>query len=178
MDGDASLVELGRVDGAWGTSGWVRIYSLTDPRENIFDYQPWRTDGEPGQLHVRRWRRQGPRLLAQLDEIGDRHGAESLRGLHLFVERTRLPDPPAESYYWTDLLGLEVVDTRGHRLGCVSGLMDAGAHDVLEVESPPPEVRSILIPFVQPRFVRCVDIARRRIEVDWDPEWLAPEPGS
>lgn len=176
MDGDAPRVELGRLDGAWGTDGWVRVYSLTEQRENIFDYQPWLTDGEPGLLHVRDWRRQGPRLMAKLEEVDDRDQAERLRGLKLYVRRAVLPEPASDSYYWSDLIGLEVFDTAGSRLGRVSGLLDAGAHDVLELKPAGPAAPPVLIPFVIPRFVRRVDLAGGRIEVDWDPDWLADEP--
>lgn len=176
MSGEVARVELGRLDGAWGTDGWVRVYSLTEPRENIFDYQPWLTDGEPGLLHVRDWRRQGPRLMARLDEVDDRDLAERLRGLKLYVTRTDLPEPASDSYYWNDLIGLEVVDTAGRDLGRVSGLLDAGAHDVLELEPTSPGAAPTLIPFVIPRFVRRVDLAAGRIEADWDPDWLADEP--
>ncbi len=177
MRDDADCIELGRLDGAWGAAGWVRVFSLTEPRENIFEYQPWRTDGEPGLLHVREWRRQGPRLVARLDEVADRDRAEGLRGLKLFVERSRLPEPPSESYYWTDLIGLDVLDAAGCSLGRVTGLLDAGVHDVLEVQPESPGRAAFLIPFVMSRFILRVDLSVGRIEVDWDPEWLTGESG-
>jgi len=175
MNDDADRIEVGRLDGPWGVSGWVRVYSLTEPRENLFDYQPWLTGGEPGLLHVEEWRRQGPRLVARLTEIEDRDAAERFRGLKLFIERSALPALPDQRYYWSDLIGLEVVDLEGRGLGKVSGLLDAGVHDVLEVEPVQSGRESILIPFVMKRFVRSVDIRSGRIEVDWDPEWLTDE---
>jgi 16S rRNA processing protein RimM len=167
----SSRVELGRINGAWGIGGWVRIYSLTHPPENIFDYQPWHTDGEPGLLHVLQWRRQGPRLMAELSEIDAREAAEELRGTRLFTERELLPEPEPGSYYWHDLMGLEVVNRDGRALGRVTGFIDAGAHDVVQVEGvdgPP-----VLVPFVPGRYVVSVDLDGGRLDVDWEPEWLA-----
>ena len=176
MDDDVDWIELGRLDGAWGVAGWVRVYSLTEPRENVFNYQPWRTDGEPGLLHVREWRRQGPRLVASLAEIEGRDAAEQARGSRLYFDRSALPSLPDQRYYWADLIGLDVVDLEARVLGRVSGLLDAGVHDVLEVEPVEPNRASILIPFVMERFVRRVDFPAGRIEVDWDPDWLADDP--
>lgn len=175
MSESSSRVELGRINGAWGTSGWVRVYSLTSPPENIFDYQPWHTDGAPGLLHVRQWRRQGPRLVAQLAEITERDAAEALRGTALFIARGSLPEPDTGSYYWHDLMNLEVVNLEGRVLGRVAGFIDAGAHDVLQVESA--GSAPVLIPFVHERFIALVDLQAGRIEVDWQPEWLADDAG-
>ena len=162
-------VELGRLNGAWGTGGWVKVFSLTDPPENIFEYQPWRTSGSPGLLHVRQWRRQGPRLVAQLEEVATREQAEAVRGTMLSIERTELPRAEGDSYYWHDLIGLAVYNRDGDFLGEVSGLLNAGAHDVLEIRRS--SGVDLLVPFVMGHFIEKVDLAEGRIDVDWQAEW-------
>jgi 16S rRNA processing protein RimM len=175
MSESSSRVELGRINGAWGTAGWVRVFSLTEPPENIFEYQPWHTDGAPGLLRVCQWRRQGPRLMAELAGIENRDAAEALRGTRLFTDRGALPEPEAGSFYWHDLLGLAVVNRAGRALGRVSGFIDAGVHDVLQVRPESGESAPVLIPFVPDHYVLAVDLEAGRIEVDWEPEWLADE---
>lgn len=162
-------VELGRINGAWGTAGWVKVFSRTEPPENIFEYQPWRTSGSPGLLHVRQWRRQGPRLVAQLKEVGTREEAESLHGTPIFIDRAELPGAGDKNYYWHDLIGLAVYNRDGELLGKVSGLLDAGAHDVLEIRRS--AGGELLVPFVVGHFVDKVDLAGGRIDVDWLTEW-------
>lgn len=161
-------VELGRINGAWGTAGWVKVFSLTDPPENIFDYQPWRTAGSPGLLHVRQWRRQGPRLVARLEEVATREQAEALRGTPLSIDRGELPGAGHGSYYWHDLIGLAVYNRCGELLGEVSGMLDAGAHDVLEIRRSGGD---LLVPFVKGHFIDKVDLDAGRIDVDWLTEW-------
>lgn len=162
-------VELGRLNGAWGTAGWVKVFSLTEPPENIFEYQPWRTAGSPGLLRVRQWRRQGPRLVAQLEEVGSREQAEALHGTRLFIDRGELPPTGSGTWYWHDLIGLEVFNLEGERLGRVRGLLDAGAHDVLEIERAGGS--DLLVPFVTGRYVDKVDLAAGTITVDWQLDW-------
>ncbi|HKL52942.1 MAG TPA: ribosome maturation factor RimM [Wenzhouxiangellaceae bacterium] len=162
-------VELGRLNGAWGTGGWVKVFSLTDPPENIFEYQPWRTAGSPGLLHVRQWRRQGPRLVARLEEVATREQAESLHGTMLAIDRDRLPGAEGDNYYWHDLIGLSVYNRDGELLGEVTGLLDAGAHDVLEIGRS--GGGDLLVPFVTGHFIDKVDLAGGRIDVDWLAEW-------
>ena len=165
-----STVRIGRLNGAWGVSGWVKVYSYTDPPENVFSYQPWQTSGQPGLLRVSEWRRQGPRLVARIEEIDSREAAERMAGTELAVPSGALPDPEPGSYYWKDLIGLEVVNLQGERLGRVQGFLDSGAHDVLLVRRVG-EGRDHLVPFVHGRFVHRVDLDAGRIQVDWDPEW-------
>ena len=76
----------------------------------------------------------------------------------------------ADEFYWADLIGLEVVNRDGVVLGEVVGLIDTGPHSVLRVapagagEGAAAEER--LIPFVS-AYVDTVDLAARRIVVDW-----------
>ncbi|MBS3742718.1 MAG: 16S rRNA processing protein RimM [Wenzhouxiangellaceae bacterium] len=170
MGESADRVEIGRLNGAWGAAGWVKIYSLTQPPENIFEYQPWRTSVSPGFLHVRQWRRQGPRLVAQVEEIDTRDRAEELQGAALFIERSDLPRAGEDSWYWHDLIGLAVFNREGQHLGQVKGLLDAGVHDVLEIRRGAAQP-DLLVPFVPGHFVDEVDTAARRITVDWQPDW-------
>lgn len=169
-NGHHDPVEIGRLNGAWGTGGWVKVFSLTDPPENIFEYQPWRTSGSPGLLHVVQWRCQGPRLVARLQEVATREQAESLHGTRLTIERGKFPAAGTDSYYWHDLIGMVVYNRDGDRLGEVSGLMDAGAHDVLEIRRSGVGA-DLLVPFVLGRFVDKVDAVEGRIDVDWLAEW-------
>ncbi|MDT8439457.1 MAG: ribosome maturation factor RimM [Wenzhouxiangellaceae bacterium] len=178
-------IELGHLNGAWGTAGWVKVFSRTAPPENIFEYQPWYCDGEPGQLRVREWRRQGSRLVARIDPIGDRDAAEAAIGRVLWVPREVLPELPHGQWYWKDLIGLEAWNREGECLGRVTGMIDAGVHDVLQIapgaEADAPgtpggmpdadEVTERLIPFVMDRYVLAVDPVAGRIDVDWQPDW-------
>jgi 16S rRNA processing protein RimM len=80
------------------------------------------------------------------------------------VPRERFPAAPADEYYWSDLIGLEVVTLAGEVLGQVTELQQTGAHDVLVVTGE----RRRLLPFVMGRVIRTVDLASGRIVVDWD----------
>jgi len=170
MEASATRVKIGRLNGAWGAAGWVKIYSLTQPAENIFEFQPWQSPDLPGLLRVRQWRRQGRRLVAQIERIDSRDQAEALDGTPLFVERSDLPRAEAGTWYWHDLIGLSVFNRDGQALGKVKGLLDAGVHDVLEIERGRGQA-DLLVPFVSGYFVDDVDLDTGFITVDWQPEW-------
>jgi 16S rRNA processing protein RimM len=164
-------VLVGRIVGLYGVQGWLKIESWTEPRTQIFKYQPWLLSSAPDQeteIKGITGRPQGKGLIAKLPEVDDRDGAAALVGYDIYVARELLPPPRKDEYYWVDLEGLEVVTTEGAMLGRVTHLFATGANDVVVVKDGE---RERLIPFVQGVYVRSVDLSGGRMVVDWDPEF-------
>jgi 16S rRNA processing protein RimM len=159
------MVELGRVVGAFGIKGWVRLRSYTDPPANILRYRTWLIGGREWDLVE--GRDQGDGVVAALAGLEDRDAAAALRGAAIEVPRSALPKPKRGEFYWTDVLGSEVVSTAGAKLGTLSSVTSNGAQDVMVVTG---EVER-LIPFVVGPIVQHVDPAAKRIVVEWDPAW-------
>lgn len=160
-------VVLGRIAGVFGVKGWVKVFSYTEPREAILDYENWLLKrGDAWQeITVEEGKRHGSSVIAKLANVGDRDAAAELIDFDIVVPREELPDTEEREYYWTDLEGLQVVHRNGRSLGRVAYVMATGANDVLVVEGD----RECLIPFVMDRFILDVDLARGVISVDW--EW-------
>ncbi len=161
---------LGRVAGAFGVRGEIKLESWTEPRSAIFRYQPWilrSPSGQESTLTGVRGRDSGKHLVARFPGIEDRDTVEAMRGTEVFVPRSALPPPQPDEYYWVDLEGLDVRTVEGVPLGTVSHLFSTGANDVLVARGD----RERMIPFVQPDFVRSVDFDANLIVVDWDPEF-------
>ncbi len=168
---NARRVLLGRICGLYGLQGWVKVFSYTDPREGILRYSPWLLSAHDGHWEpwvVAQGRRHGPTVIARLEGIGDRTAAQALLGREIAVPAEALPETEPGEYYWAELVGLEVYNEQGVRLGRVQRLMETGAHDVLVLEAPD---RERLIPFVEGAVVRSVDLAAGRITVDWEPDY-------
>lgn len=126
----------------------------------------------PPLLKITQAREQGDAVVAQAQEVPDRNAAEALRGARVFVSRGSFPSAQAGEYYWVDLIGLAVVNREGAALGTVTGLLDTGPNSVLRIQRPdapagaPLDESERLIPFVA-AFIDEVDLAGRRITVDW-----------
>lgn len=161
------LIRLGRIAGPHGVRGWVRIRSDTEPRNAILAYQPWLIGPERVEMRVVEGASSGRSVLAALAGVNDRAVAEELTGREILVHRSQLPGLAPNQYYWADLVGSAVLTTDGVSLGELSGMMETGANDVMLVRGD----RERLIPFVLGRYVRKVDVAAKRIEVDWDPDF-------
>ena len=127
----------------------------------------------PFALTVKGVRDQGDAIVCTAPEIADRDAAEAMKGVRVFVSRATFPAPDPDEFYWIDLIGLSVFTREGTALGDVIGLIDTGPHCVLRVKPAAagdvpaePAADERLIPFVE-AYVDSVDIAGRRIVVDW-----------
>jgi 16S rRNA processing protein RimM len=162
------MVVMGRVAGAYGVRGTVRVTPLSQDPQALTQHAQWwlrARDDAPWQAHrVSGARTHGAALIATLDGVATREDAERLRGALVGVPRSELPALAAHELYWADLEGLDVVNAEGVALGKVVGLMDNGAHPILRVRDAGAAER--LIPWV-PAHVTRVDVAARRIDVDW-----------
>ena len=184
------LILFGRVLGALGLRGELKIESYADPRQAIFRYTTWifrkgeKTTPAIAQSRIAwvqellrtgsaelsnvRGKDNGKNIIVRLDGIDDRTEAERLNGLEIFIPRSALPPPQPDEYYWVDLEGMSVVTVDGIDLGRISHLFATGANDVIAVRD---DSRERLIPFVQPNFVTKIDFDNNTMTVDWDPDF-------
>jgi len=163
------VVTLGRIAGAFGVKGWVKVVSNTSPQENIIDYPIWLLgrDGQWIECKVVSARLHGKGVVANLEGVLDRDQAQAMKGTDIAVYRDQLPEAQEGEYYWIDLEGLQVRTETGVDLGHVDHIFDTGANGVLVVIGE----RERLVPFVTGQVVKRVDLQQRVIVVDWDPEF-------
>jgi 16S rRNA processing protein RimM len=164
------MVGLGRILGSYGIHGWVKVFSATQPRDNIFKYASWllyRGTTYVDTYTVLTGRHHNKILIAQLAQCQDRDQAALLSGLDIMIPRHDLPDPAPDEIYWTDLEGLTVVTPDGVILGTVDYVFNTGANDVLVVQGE----RERLVPFVWDQVVERVDLSSKMMVVNWDPDF-------
>ncbi|MEO8160194.1 MAG: ribosome maturation factor RimM [Arenimonas sp.] len=166
---DERRILLGRVLGAFGVRGEVKLQSFTDPESTLLRYQPWLLvhAGSEREIIGATGRQTAKGVIGTLPGIADRDAAQALAGAEIYVPRSRMPKPKPGEYYWVDLEGLEVVNREGVSLGHVSHLFDTGSNQVLVAKGE----RDRLIPFIEGEFVLGVDFGTGRIEVDWDADF-------
>jgi 16S rRNA processing protein RimM len=161
-------VTLGKIVGVFGVKGWVKVFSETRPREQIFKYSPWLLvlNGDEFEVEVLEGRQQGKGLIASLKGYTDCEDARKLIGSEILVSQESLPKTGKNEYYWSQLTGLNVVNLQGIELGKVVNLFETGANDVLVVKGE----KERLIPFTEFAVID-VDIDSSNIVVDWDEDF-------
>ena len=177
---------MGEISSPYGVRGWVRVRSYTRPPEEILGYACWtltprNRPGDPGGAGLQAAARQSRRvtdsllqkrhLVVKLEGISSRDEAASLCGMQVCIPAGDLPDLPTGEYYWSQLVGLEVVNLAGESLGTVDHLVETGANDVLVVKYPGVDADAErLIPWI-PQVIRAVDIGAGSLLVDWEGDY-------
>ena len=180
-------IEVGRIGEPWGLKGWIKVQPFAADPQALFSSRRWfllpsekagpvrpaiGTAAIPSLLKITQIKDHGDVVVALAQEVPDRNGADALRGARVFIGRASFPTPDADEFYWVDLIGLNVVNREGEKLGKVAGLIDTGPHSVLRVAperlpegASAPEAER-LIPFVG-AYVDAVSLEQRLITVDW-----------
>ncbi len=163
MKPDNALL-IGRIVGAHGTGGVCKIASYA---ESLAVFEPGNplfveTDDIPLQTLEVIWVKPHSKgALMALSGVSDRDAAEKLRGAAIYVDKRRLPALETESYYWFELIGMEVFTQDGVFLGRLESILPTGSNDVYVVRLAD---RETLVPALA-SVVRRVDTERRRMEV-------------
>jgi 16S rRNA processing protein RimM len=161
------IVPIGHISGVHGIKGWVKIHSMTVPREAIFEYQPWMMREPEEVIRIKQGKRHGKHLIAMLDNVNDREQAETQVNRKISIYRDQFPELPEDEFYWADLIGLRVELKDGKDLGTIRDMLATGANDVMVVQGE----KELLIPFVLGQYVHKVDLEQGVITADWDPEF-------
>lgn len=191
------MIVLGRITGPHGVQGWLKLHPFGDDPDSWRAIKDWwlgRDDQDFSgwrdyPLHTLRL--QGRHWVVKLVGVDDRLAAEAISGCFVGAPRQALPVPDEGEFYWSDLIGLVVVNEQQEMLGHVAEMIEAGAHAVMVVKEIPVDAATVvteprqpkpprqprqqlvsqsLIPFVA-AVVKTVDVAAGRITVDWQSDW-------
>ena len=173
-----NLIDVGRINSAFGVQGWVKVQSATEPEENLFSYSPWWLKTRHGvkAVDVVEYRQHGKGWAVKIKGVDDRDGAEQLNRVTIAIERSQFQPLAEGEYYWHQLQGMKVItefEGSCQCLGKVVRLLETGANDVLVVQGDDSAIdeRERLIPYVPEQFITLVDLQAQEIRVDWDPDF-------
>ena len=168
---------MGRIVAPYGIQGWLKVQPDTEVLDNLLDYPDWwlgREDGlikspwqkyqvENAKVHVNI-------LLVKLRGINDRDAALAVKSKRIAVPREQLPEAGEDEYYWSDLIGLNVVNQQKIEFGTITDVFETGANDVIVVKQAARDGQERLLPFID-QVILEVDLEAKTMLVDWDAEF-------
>lgn len=162
---------MGHIIGPFGVHGWIKILPYTESTDGLMQYSSWwlsKENGEWQEVRVLEGHSNGSVLTAKLKEYTNRTQSQRLTGMQVAIPRSRLPPLPEEGksgYYWSDLIGADVINLQNEKLGRIVGLFETGANDVLRIQDVNSK-EEILVPFIEQVIIK-VDLKFSRVIVDW-----------
>ena len=166
MASEMKRVLLGRFGAPHGVRGDIRLQSFTGDPMAIASYGPLTDKSGARRITLVSVRPQGKDMLvARVEGVADRSGAEALTGVELYVDRAKLPPPEDEDeFYLADLVGLSAETRAGLKLGRVIAVRNFGAGDILEV-APAAGGETLMYPFTK-AVVPVVSVTDGRVVIE------------
>ena len=175
MSKSAEWIRVGTIVAAHGLRGEVKVVSFTERADDLASYGPLFDEAGEGRLDVESLRPVKRALVVRFRGVSGRDAAERLKGRALCVPRSVLPDPDDdEDFYQSDLIGLDVMDGAGRRLGQIVSVDDFGAGTLLSIRWSA-SGREEYVPFTR-QAVPVVDLDAAKVVVDL--EMLGGDEGS
>ena len=166
MENDKKVF-IGKVTGVHGIKGWLKIQSFSSPPENILNYPSWiiANQGLEDFYLIEQGKKLNNKIIVKLEKIDDRTTAEFLINSKIQILRSDLPKLTNESYYWSDLEGLNVLNSEDNMIGKIESLIETGANDVMVISGS--KNKRVLIPFVMHEIIKEVNVELNYIKIDW-----------
>lgn len=158
------LIPVGKIIGAHGVKGNIKVYSYSDNLESLRAARTVTVKGqgdETREFGIKTVAGQGGKVILGLMEISDIDQVPPLVGSEICLYRSQLPKLEEDEYYWCDLIGLEVVTVDGEMLGSIAEIFETGGNDVYVVRGGK---REYLIPAVA-SVIGSIDLAGGRMLV-------------
>ena len=153
----------------YGVNGWVKVYSFTEKLESFLQYKKLFLSKDQKnwiEIKVIDIKLHGKTIVANFLEIANRTQAENYKGYLIGVPKNLLPRLKEEQYYWSDLIGCEVLNLQNISFGLVDTFIETGANDVIVVKGD----KERLIPYTTEAVLK-VDTINRKIMVDWNEDF-------
>lgn len=124
---------IAKIATAHGIKGLVKLHVFAEDI-NLLKNDLFTSDTGDKKLSIKLKNATAKHWIAEVEGITDRDDAEKLRGTALYINQDALPKPEDGAFYFTDLIGLQCVDTKDKDIGKVIAVENFGAGDLLEIQ--------------------------------------------
>ena len=158
----AVRLSIGVIVGSQGLDGALRMNVWTQFPDRIPRLKQVYLGDEPQPRRLRSARLQRGLAILFLEGVETRDAADAMRGTVVRIGPEQAAPLAEDEYYHFQLIGLDVVDEAGNRLGTLAEILETGANDVYVVRAQ--DGTETLFPALKD-VVLSVDLAVGRITV-------------
>lgn len=128
----SNRILIGQIVNVHGIKGAVKIKPYLNDKMTIAKLNPLTDKAGMKSFELFGARVHGDVVIASIKGVTDRNKAETLKGVSLYADRSKLPIAENDEYYYCDLVGLTVMQN-GKIYGTVTAVNNYGAGDILEI---------------------------------------------
>lgn len=162
---DSQLIVIGKIVSVHGLTGNLKVYSYAESFETFERLKSvyLKTQDRYTEYEIR-WVNPYKKnvVLLSLKDVNDRSDSEQLIAKELYVDKENLPDLEEDSFYFHDLIGLDVFDKGDFFIGKIESILQTGSNDVYIVSDNGNE---ILVPAIESVILK-IDLNKKKMTVD------------
>ncbi len=157
-----NFIIIGKITGAFGRKGYIKVIPMADEKvfEDLKRIYLKRRGGDYVPFDIEDIKRHRSFFIVKIKGYDSIEEAEKFSNAHVFLPEDDLPPTGKDEFYYYQLIGLDVYDSAGNKLGKVKSLQDIGPYYLIELDNG-----KTYIPFVS-EIVKKVDIEKKKIIVD------------
>jgi 16S rRNA processing protein RimM len=125
-------VLIAKIVAVHGIKGNLKVRPFTEKSDDIFSYKQI-CDANGNEYKLKLIGHYKDNIIVNINNINDRNDAEKLIGTDLYVARAEFTEAKDNEFYYSDLLGVEVLDMARNKIGTVKAVHNFGAGDILEI---------------------------------------------
>ncbi|MDA8431002.1 MAG: ribosome maturation factor RimM [Geobacteraceae bacterium] len=162
MRDSEGLIPVGKIIGTHGIKGQLKVYSYSGNFESMSAARSVvlkSADGTLREFTLTSFNANSGKFIIGLQDFDDIDQAKPLVGNELCLKRSLLPELTDDEYYWSDLIGLQVLTDDGTLLGTIADIFETGSSDIYVVRGTS---REYLIPAIGD-VIQRVDLVSGRV---------------
>ncbi len=164
MSDPEELIPVGKIIDTHGIKGQVKVHSYSGNADSLVAARSVMLKSPAGTLRefaVKGFNANSGRFIITLADLDDINLAIPHVGSEICLKRCQLPELDADEYYWSDLIGLQVVTEDGTPLGSIADIFETGSNDVYVVRGGE---REYLIPAIA-EVIKSIDPASGKVVI-------------
>lgn len=158
------FLRVGQIINTHGIKGEVKILPLTDDISRFENLESIYINGK--EININGVKYLKDKVILKLENIDSIEKAEKFKQCYLEIDRENALELPEDTYYITDLLDCNVIDTNNFEYGKVKEVIQTPSNDVYWVKG----TKEILIPVLK-EIVFTIDIENKLITIKPSGEW-------
>lgn len=142
-------IVIAKITAPFGIKGEVKMIVYSDNHLNIEKYRLYDAKGKEFKVRISNKNKTvigtsngDPVIIAKIDGVNDRNASELLRGVDLFANRAEFAPTKKNEFYYSDLIGLEVINSKLVKIGEVIDVQNYGAGGILEIKFANQEIEN------------------------------------
>lgn len=162
---------IGKFLQPYGIKGYLKLLSFTENSVNIFMYKSFYIYNKKIKyINFQYWEKYKNIFIVKIRNINDRTNATKIKNFNIKINYFDLPKLNKENFYLQDIIKCKVVNTQNYYFGKIYNIIQTKANDIIEVKKKSYLNKYIttLIPLIQHKIVKNIDIINKTILVEWD----------